>query len=323
MSRGTERRTLFVDDSYAGHFLDLLEEMSRRFAVQVHAYVLMGNHYHLILRTPSANASRAMQWLNMAFSAWFNAKQQRVGHVFQGRFRSTLVDGDGAWLLKLSAYVHLNPVRVAGLGLDKAANKAEARGFAAPDRESVRSRLRVLREYRWSSYRCYVNYVSAPEWLVTDELLRRAGDAGKYRRFVQRYVTRGLKPEDFDGLGERVVLGSTAFLDKVRGWVGQVGRETPNTAELSRCVPLEAIIQAVEAVKGETLDSFLTRHGDWGKPAVLYLARERSGLTLAEIGMRIGSMDYNAVSAAVRRFKDRLAKDREVREVMDQCQKQL
>ncbi len=158
------------------------------------------------------------------------------------------------------------------------------------------------------------HFLDLLEWW-TDALLRRAGDAGKYRRFVQRYVTRGLKPEDFDGLGERVVLGSTAFLDKVRGWVGQVGRETPNTAALSRCVPLEAIIQAVEAVKGEPLDSFLTRHGDWGKPAVLYLARERSGLTLAEIGMRIGSMDYNAVSAAVRRFKDRLAKDHEARVV--------
>lgn len=323
MSRGTERRTLFIDDSYAEHFLELLEEMSSRFSVQVHAYVLMGNHYHLILRTPEANASRAMQWLNMAFSAWFNAKQQRVGHVFQGRFRSTLVDGDGAWLLKLSAYVHLNPVRVSGLGLDKATNKAEARGFAAPDREQVRTRLAVLREYRWSSYRCYGSYVSRPEWLVIDELLCRAGGAEKYRRFVQRYVTRGLKPEDFDGFGERVVLGSAAFLDKVQDWVGQIGREHPKRAGLSRCVPLEKIIQAVETAKDESLDSFVNRHGDWGKPAVLYLAREGSGLTLAEIGARIGGMDYNAVSAAVRRFKVRLTKDREMREIIETCRRSI
>ena len=66
----------------------------------------------------------------MSFSAWFNKKRQRVGHVFQGRFRSTLVDGDGAWLLDLSAYVHLNPVRVSSLGLGKSANKAEALGMS-------------------------------------------------------------------------------------------------------------------------------------------------------------------------------------------------
>ena len=70
-----------------------------------HAFVLMGNHYRLILRTPAANASAAMQWLDVSFSAWFNKKRQRVGHVFQGRFRSTLVDGGGAWLLDLSAHV--------------------------------------------------------------------------------------------------------------------------------------------------------------------------------------------------------------------------
>ena len=103
MSRGIERRRIFLDKSYNFHFLDLLGEMSNRFAVEVHAYVLMDNHYHLLLRTPAANASQAMQWLNVSYSAWFNAKRQRVGHVFQGRFRSTLIDGNGAWLLDMSA----------------------------------------------------------------------------------------------------------------------------------------------------------------------------------------------------------------------------
>ena len=78
-------------------------------------------------------------------------ERQRVGHVFQGRFRSTLVDGDGAWLLDLSAYVHLNPVRVSSLGLGKSANKAEALGMVGPDEEQITARLKVLRDHRWSS----------------------------------------------------------------------------------------------------------------------------------------------------------------------------
>ena len=83
MSRGIERRTIFVDDTYCFHFLDLLAEMSERFNVKVHAYVLLGNHCHLILRTPLANVSQAMQWLNVSYSGWFNAMRQRndKGHV--------------------------------------------------------------------------------------------------------------------------------------------------------------------------------------------------------------------------------------------------
>jgi REP element-mobilizing transposase RayT len=323
MSRGTERRTLFVDESYAAHFLELLEEMSTRFSVQVHAYVLMGNHYHLILRTPEANASRAMQWLNMSFSAWFNAKRQRVGHVFQGRFRSTLVDGNGSWLLALSAYVHLNPVRISGLGLDKVSTKAEAHGYRAPNGDEIKARLKVLRGYRWSSYRCYGNYVSTPDWLVTGEVLRRAGGAEKYRRFVQKYVTAGMKPDAFEGFGERVVLGGTAFLDKARGWAGRKGRENTKHAELSRCVSFDRIVEAVEQEKGERWESYHGRYGDWGTPAVLYLARERSGLTLADIGRRAGGMDYKAVSAAVSRLKKRLAKEPELRRRIERCRARL
>jgi len=101
-ARGIERRTIFYDDRYCEHFCELLAEMSERYSLGVHAHVLLGNHYHLILRTPNANLSRAMQWLNVSFSAWFNAKRNRVGHVFQGRFGSRLIDGDGSWLINAS-----------------------------------------------------------------------------------------------------------------------------------------------------------------------------------------------------------------------------
>ena len=115
--------------------------MSERYGVDVHAYCLMGNHYHLILRTPEANASAAVQWLNVSHSVWFNRKQGRVGHVFQGRFKSVLIDNDGAWLLIASAYLHLNPVRVSALGLDQGRNAAERQGLATPKRAQIQARL--------------------------------------------------------------------------------------------------------------------------------------------------------------------------------------
>lgn len=319
MSRGIERRTIFLDDSFCLHFLDLLGEMSERFCVEVHAYVLMGNHYHLILRTPHANASRAMQWLNVSFSAWSNSKRQRVGHVFQGRFRSTLIDGDGAWLLKASAYLHLNPVRVSALGLSKTVNKAESMGLVKPDREKIRERLRVLREYRWSSYRCYGNYGAVPEWLVTGEILGRAGGVERYRRFVQGYVTRGIDPDEFAGLADRVAIGSLKFLDMARSLVRSVSPEQPDRGFVARRVPFEKIVSVVEELKGERFADFSNRYGDWGLSMVLYLARMHSGLTLAQIGDMAGGMDYKAVDTRLRRFRRLLEKNRDMRSKIEQC----
>lgn len=117
MARGTERRTIFRDERDCRHFLDLLGKMSERYGVKVHGYALMGNHYHLLIQTPARNCSQAMQWLNVSYSAWFNRRGGRVGHVFQGRFGSSLIQGRGDWVLVCSTYLHLNPVRVTGLEL--------------------------------------------------------------------------------------------------------------------------------------------------------------------------------------------------------------
>lgn len=83
-ARGIERRRIYWGSDYCRHFLELLEAMSERYGVEVHAYCLMPNHYHLIVRTPEANASPAIQWLNVSYAAWFNAKRDRVrnpGHI--------------------------------------------------------------------------------------------------------------------------------------------------------------------------------------------------------------------------------------------------
>ena len=323
MSRGIERRVIFLDDSFCLHFLDLLGEMSVRFGVEVHAYVLMGNHYHLILRTPDANASQAMQWLNVSFSAWSNAKLQRVGHVFQGRFRSTLIDGDGAWLLKASAYLHLNPVRVCSLGLGKAANKAESMGLVKPDRDMIRERLRVLREHRWSSYRAYGNYAAVPEWLVTGEILARAGGRERYRRFVQSHVTRGIDPDECTAFSERVAIGSREFIEQARSWVKSVSPEHSGRAFVVGRIPFGKIVTVVEQVKGEAFADFRDRHGDWGLGMVLYLARRHSGLALSQLGERVGNMAYKAVFAQVKYTEKRLAKDATLKAICEQCQDQL
>ena len=91
LSRGNEKKEIFWDDKDYLKFLDILGTMADRFKLEVHAYVLMKNHYHLLIRTKEANLSRAIQWLGVSYSVWFNRRHQRSGHLFQGRFKSFLI----------------------------------------------------------------------------------------------------------------------------------------------------------------------------------------------------------------------------------------
>lgn len=110
MCRGIEHRPIFLNELDRTHFLDLLAEVHERFRFVIHTYVQMEGHYHLIVQTPDANLSRGMQWLQLSYSAWFNARHGRVGPLFQGRFKSVPVE-NSAWAYELSLYIHLNPLR--------------------------------------------------------------------------------------------------------------------------------------------------------------------------------------------------------------------
>jgi REP element-mobilizing transposase RayT len=305
-ARGIERMAIFEDDRDHEHFLELLEEMSKRYGVEVHVYCLLGNHYHLLIQTPRANASPAVQWLNVSYSVWFNKKRGRSGHVFQGRFGSVLIDGEGSLALDASVYIHLNPIRTEGYGLGKSANKAEAMGWVEPDREQLKRRLKALRQFQWSSFRAYAGYSRKPEWLVTDELTKRGGRQ-EYRRYVQEHVTRGADPEGFEDFRGRLALGSVAFQEKAKGWVKKVTKEQPMRKCLKSGVGIATIVRLVEDERGESWAEFANRYGDWGRELVMYLARKRSGLTLREIGDALDGVEYKNVSKAVRRFADSLA----------------
>lgn len=331
VARGIERRRIFEDGREHEHFLELMEAMSERYGVEVHAYALMGNHYHLLVRTPKANASAAIQWLNVSYSVWFNRRRERVGHLFQGRFGSVLIDGDGSWSLNASVYIHLNPVRTAAFGWGKSGKRAEATGWVAPSREEAKRRLKALRDFRWSSFRACAGYENAPEWLRTEEILRRAGGQREYRRYVQQHVTLGEEPEGFEDLSGRVALGSQAFREKVKGWVGKVTGEQPSRKDVARWVPVERIIRLVEKKRGEPWALFSERHGDWGRELALYLARRRSGLSLRQIGEAAAefagagakALEYKAVSQAIKRFESSLSADRARRRLARECLDEL
>jgi len=310
-ARGHNREAIFLDDRDRKHMLALLAECGERFQIELHAYVLMDNHYHLLIRTPKANVSQAIQWLNVSYSIWWNRRHGRCGSVFQGRFKSIIVE-NGNWVLDASEYLHLNPVTVRGLGLSKRAKTMEVRGLGpVPSIEVVRQRLATLRGYVWSSYRALAGYEKAPAWLETGELWRRARGKGKYRERIEHRLSSGVEEGFWTRLKWGAVLGGNIFAERMRK-KARLNRETSGRRALRGHKSWDEIVSIVESVKGAKWVEFCNRHGDWGRDLTMWVARRWGGLSLREIGAQTGDLDYTAVSMAIRRLEQRAELDKDL-----------
>ena len=193
-SRSDRRASIYLDDDDRRQFLKVLAGVIGRFNWRLHAYCLMTNHYHLVVETPDANLSRGMRQLNGVYTQRFNRTHQRVGHVFQGRFKAILVQKD-AYLLELVRYVVLNPIR--------------ARMHRQP------------RAYRWSSYRATAGLAAAPGWLETAWLLSQFArtQAVARRRYVD-FVRDGIGAvSPWAELKQQIYLGNDAFVARQQRWL--------------------------------------------------------------------------------------------------------
>lgn len=313
MCRGIERRDLFTCARDREHMVELLEQVVERYRICIHAYALMNNHFHLLVSTPDANLSAAMQWLKLSYSAWFNAKYNRVGPLFQGRFKSVPVE-NSAWGYEVSLYIHLNPVMLVKLGLGKSDKKAESLGWKKPSKEQAKNRLAELRKFKWSSYPYYAGYRRVPDWLTVADILQRACSQKQemqqtYRSDAKQRITKGL-PEDLqEKIKEGFALGSEAFRKKVKE-CGKTGREVTGKRTVRRKVSYKDLISVVEDIRGIKSSEFLNARGDWGKPLLLWGARVCCGLTLQEIGDKLGGVDYAAVSIMLKRFERKATNDK-------------
>jgi REP element-mobilizing transposase RayT len=218
-ARGNERRAIFLDDRDRRHFLELLERMVGMFGLRLHAFVLMSNHYHLLIEPGQANLSRAVQWLNTSYSVWFNHRHGRSGHLLQGRFKSIVVERE-SWGLELSRYIHLNPVRLGRFGLGKGeVQKSRLVGVEKLDAEQVRQRIEQLRRYPWSSYRAYIGSAKVPPWLSTEAVLALGGKSAagreEYRDYCEQAIREGAHPSPWEKVVGQAVLGTERFVTRL------------------------------------------------------------------------------------------------------------
>jgi len=329
-ARGNAGETIYRDDADRKHFLGLFGKLPQRYGAQVHGYVLMNNHYHLLLRTAIANLNQVMQWLNASYSIWFNKRHQRRGHLLGGRYGSVLIEG-GEWLLATSMYIHLNPIRTRREGLSKMERKQGRDGRLPPSSpKEIRLRLERLRGYAWSSYPAYSGYVKAPSWLSRSDVLARVRKNPKheksetcYREYVEGQIREGQEESLRHELRNRAILGSKAFKRAIMKIVHGNKIEQPEIKKLRSLVDIADIIRAVEAVKGEKFEQFRDRHGDRGRDMVLWLARQRSGLTLNKLGKATGGLDYRTASSAIRRISRDLTRDSKLRRLANQTMCQI
>jgi hypothetical protein len=228
--------------------------------------------------------------------------------------------------LPLSRYIHLNPVRIKRLGLDKTSQQATRRGMAqAAAPELVRQRVATLSSYRWSSYPFYIGKTDIPDWLDAERILSMGG--GTARQWPRQYQqtceaalgwTRIEEPSA--EVAGSFVLGSRAFVqslsDKVKG------RE-PLREQLRRRPSWPEIVSAIEQVRGEPWKDFAHRHGDFGRDLALYLGRRFGGLTLSTLGKAAAGVNVMAVSLAVKRFAKKLETDKQLRKAATAVEKQL
>ena len=327
-ARGNEQRLIYLDERDRAHFLELIPRWLERFDCRLHAYVLMGNHYHLLLQTRQPNLSRAMQWLNVSYTVWFNRRHQRVGHLLQGRFKAVVVEPE-TWALGLSRYVHLNPVRLERLGSGKEERRAQRQGAGAQaSRELIAARLSQLRQFRWSSYPAYAGYARPPEWLDVRSVLafgggRAAERTRRYRVYVEEAVREGVAERPWEELVGRLALGSREFVQELVGQSKPHATERQWAQQVCERPGFDQVVAVVEKVKDAGWKQFRDRHGDWGRDLVLYLGRQKTLLSLSELAAASGCANAVTVSMALRRFGQRLQRDKALRRIMEQAEAQL
>jgi len=270
MNRGRNRDIIFRDHKDQLAFLDELDNIVQHFGIEVHAYSLMPNHYHLLVRSPHGNLSAAMQSLGRDYSQRFNLRHGGDGALFRGRFKSQLVE-DGRYLKHLVAYIHLNPLR---------ANLVS----------------RIYSDGAWTSHRAYTARETAPPWLCRKFFLKVFKSADLLEAFALS-LHRGAEewpPE---------MLLTT-------GWFSSAGKKSDKYhAEAAKTVTAEQLLADIGTVTSALQERLMTGiAGPKGNPErrfAVWVLRKKTFMTHAQIGALL-QMSANQVARDLARSREKI-----------------
>ena len=314
MCRGNNGQPIFKADKGRRLFLSTLDEVCGQTGWVVHAYVLMSNHYHLLLETPEANLVAGMKWFQGAYTQRFNAMFTCRGHLFQGRYKALPVEADEAssYFQSVGSYIHLNPFRAGIAGSGQA---------------------RALEDYRWSSYPAYVGRVKkVPFWLIRNRLLnacgvdeKRSGSLAQYRKLMECRMSGLHSPVD-EGVAKQLKRGWYVGGDSFRAWLS---KELPNHSDNLRGDQRKAHDEAeAERLFGRALNTLGVsesallgmKNNRPEKQAVAWLLKKSTTVTGVWIADRLKMGCRANISRALSALNDEMDEERkELKQKMTQC----
>lgn len=301
MCRGNRQQTVFRDGRDNEIFLDTLGEACVRCGWRVHAFVLMGNHYHLLIETPEPNLVAGMQWLQGTYTKRFNVRHKEWGHLFQGRYKALPVDGRGDYFSTVASYIHLNPARIRGFDFENS----------------------KLEEYAWSSYPGYLRTGKRPEWLCVERVLNglglsdTPGGRRNYRATVERWILEmqnSAEPwtvdEEWSQIRRGWCFGDNAFrkalTERIGGTLKSKRRESFSGSEIKQHDEKEAerILELGMKALGLT-DQHLSeqKKGSPEKVALAWLVRKNTCVRNGWIKERLKMGSATNFSDALRRIE--------------------
>jgi len=289
-SRGNDRREIFLTDDDRITFLAFLGEAVKRFGWSISAWVLMTNHFHLVIQTPQPNLSRGMHWLNGKYAAWFNRTHGRCGHLFQGRFHSFLIE-KASYFADVLRYTVLNPVR--------------ANMVASPE------------AYRWSSYRAMAGLEKAPEWFDLAAALEPFGGQNadgwtEYRDYVDAAITSDERL--WDKVTNAIYLGTESWTRAMRERVESKPRSTdvPLAQRAVGRPKMAAVIDAVARAAKISPDTLRARQGGNLRRLAAWMGWHEGLLTLRSIAAALRLRSEGYISNLIRRCTQELGDSREL-----------
>ncbi len=277
MNRGRRREEIFSNDKDRQTFLKLLSEITDLYKIEIHAYALLPNHYHLLIHTPEGNLSRCMRHLNGVYTQKYNYFHKTDGSLFRGRYKAIVVDKE-EYLLELIRYIHRNPLRA----------KLE----------------KVIGQYQWCSHGGYMSDKSREEWLHVDEVLVMFSKYEKEARrklktFVDKEVPKDLMKR-LESVNWPVVLGGKDFKEEIkklyRGKDIDI-KEVPDYRK--KLVQDENGRKEIDELINNNRDILNKKRNKTDiakRRALIYVLRREYMLSIKEISRRIGGITSSAVS---------------------------
>jgi putative transposase len=290
MLRGNDGQDIFFYDEDRCNMCFLLQEGTERYGHQIHAFCFMKNHVHLLMQVGETSLSKIIQNLAFRYTQRINCKYERIGHLFQGRFKAILID-ESAYFMRLLRYIHMNPVRA--------------------------NIVKDPEKYMWSSHNAYLGG-SEIAWLTTDYGLSKFGkNRGEARLMYSEYVLKKESQQEIDELRKRFkdgqVLGDDDFLNRVRE-----KSENHIDDNLSLNAILKGVCQILKLSEEDVLCSGKYQKASFARGAISMIARDTGKISIEEIASLM-CRDASTISSLLSRFYTKYSNSTQIQKLIEEA----